>query len=242
VSNSQREASTQVKEDCTRLLKGAAVAVLATCSLGLLVGCQGVSSGGSGSQQQAGALSISSPTLNLGSVVVGSSASVAGTLTASGASVAVTGASTNNSAFTIGGLSLPATIPAGTSTSFTVTFAPKAVGSATGTLTFSSNGQSSTTTAALTGSGTPAPTHSVSLSWNASTSANIDGYNIYRASYASACGSFSKINSLLATSTLYTDSTVADGTSYCYATTAVDTSNQESAYSNIVSNVQIPAQ
>ncbi|HXJ91014.1 MAG TPA: hypothetical protein VMS18_29670 [Candidatus Binatia bacterium] len=231
-----------MKDDCTRVLKGAAVAILATCSLGLLVGCQGVSAGGSGGQQQTGALSISSATLNLGSAVVGSSTSVTGTLTASGASVAVTGASTNNSAFTIGGLSLPTTIPAGSSTSFTVTFAPKAVGNVNGTLTFSSNGQPSTTTAALTGSGTSAPTHSVSLSWNASTSANVDGYNVYRAAYASACGSFSKINSLLTTSTLYTDATVVDGTSYCYATTAVDTSNQESAYSNIVSNVQIPAQ
>jgi hypothetical protein len=33
-----------------------------------------------------------------------------------------------------------------------------------------------------------------------------------------------------------------NGTSYCYATTGVDTSNQESGYSNVVSNVQIPAQ
>ena len=55
-------------------------------------------------------------------------------------------------------------------------------------------------------------------------------------------GSFSKVNSTLDTSTLYTDSTVVNSTSYCYATTAVDTSNQESGYSNVVSNVQIPAQ
>jgi fibronectin type 3 domain-containing protein len=46
---------------------------------------------------------------------------------------------------------------------------------------------------------------------------------------------------VLDTSTLYTDSVVVDGTSYCYATTAVDSSNQESGYSNIVSNIQIPA-
>ena len=70
---------------------------------------------------------------------------------------------------------------------------------------------------------------------------NISGYNIYRAVYTGSCGSFSKINSVLNTTTLYTDSAVVDGTSYCYATTAVDSSNQESAYSNIASNVQIPA-
>ncbi len=55
-----------------------------------------------------------------------------------------------------------------------------------------------------------------------------------------SCGSYAKINSLLDTSTLYTDSSVVDGTSYCYATTAVNTSNEESGYSNIVSNLQIP--
>jgi hypothetical protein len=58
--------------------------------------------------------------------------------------------------------------------------------------------------------------------------------------YASSCGSYTKINALLDTSTLYTDSTVVNGTSYCYAATAVNTSNEESGYSNIVSNVQIP--
>jgi len=39
---------------------------------------------------------------------------------------------------------------------------------------------------------------------------------------------------------LYVDANVADGTKYCYATTAVNTSSQESGYSNVVSNVQIP--
>jgi fibronectin type 3 domain-containing protein len=58
--------------------------------------------------------------------------------------------------------------------------------------------------------------------------------------YVNSCGSFSKINSTLNTGTLYTDPAVVDGASYCYATTAVDTSNAESGYSNIVSNLQIP--
>jgi fibronectin type 3 domain-containing protein len=81
----------------------------------------------------------------------------------------------------------------------------------------------------------------VSLSWSASTSSNISGYNVYRAVYENSCGSFSKINSALNTSTLYTDTVVVDGTSYCYATTAVNSSNKESGYSNITSNVEIPA-
>jgi len=122
-----------------------------------------------------------------------------------------------------------------------VTFSPLTTGAASGTLTFTSNAQPSTTTEALSGTGTAAPSHSVNLSWNASTSQNISGYNIYRAIYTSSCGSYAKINGVLDTSTLYTDSSVVDGTSYCYASTAMNTSDEESGYSNIVSNVQIPA-
>jgi fibronectin type 3 domain-containing protein len=108
-------------------------------------------------------------------------------------------------------------------------------------LSFTSNAQPSTTAETLTGAGTAAPTHSVNLSWSASTSSGISGYNVYRAVYVNCCGSFfSKINSLLNTGTLYTDIVVVDGTSYCYATTAVNSSAEESGYSDIISNVEIP--
>ena len=139
------------------------------------------------------------------------------------------------------GLSLPVTISAGQSVPFTVTFSPSAAGSADGTLTFTSNAETSSTAETLTGTGTAAPTHTVNLSWNASSSSNISGYNVYRAVYSSSCGPFAKVNSTLNTTTLYTDSAVNDGASYCYATTAVNTSNEESGYSNIASPVQIPA-
>ena len=197
---------------------------------------------GVGTSTAAGTLAVSPATLALGSVVVGTSGTASGSLTAGGASVIVSAVSSNNSAFSIGGLSLPVTIAAGKSAGFTVTFSPQTAGAATAALTFTSNAQSSTTVESLTGTGTAAPVHSVNLSWGASTSSNVSGYNVYRAAYASACGSFTKINSLLNTGTLYTDSAVADGTAYCYATTAVNTSNEESGYSNVVSNVQVPAQ
>jgi fibronectin type 3 domain-containing protein len=99
----------------------------------------------------------------------------------------------------------------------------------------------STKTVTVTGTGTGASTHTVDLSWVASTSPDVMGYNVYRAVYSNACGPLSKINAALVATTSYTDSTVANGASYCYATTAVDTSNRESVYSNIVSDVQIPA-
>lgn len=190
-------------------------------------------------------LSVSPSTLVLGNVTVGQSGTATGTLTASGASVTVTAATTNNSAFTISGFSLPQTIAAGRSANFTIIFNPTTAGGVSATLSFTSSAQPSTTTETLTGTGVMASTHSALLSWTASTAQNIVGYNVYRAPYTSAtssCGSFGKINSVLDTSTLYTDFLVTNGSVYCYATTAVDTSNVESGYSNIVSNVEIPVQ
>jgi hypothetical protein len=189
----------------------------------------------------AGVLTASPTPIAEGSVVAGTSGTASGSLTATGTNVTVTAASSSNSRFAISGLSLPAIVPAGQSVPFTVTYSPLVAGADSATLTFTSNAQSTTTTDTATGTGTPAPVHTVSLSWNASTSPNISGYNIYRAVYGSSCGAYSKINgATLDTLTTYTDSAVNNGTNYCYATTAVDSSNAESGYSNIVSNVQIP--
>jgi uncharacterized repeat protein (TIGR03803 family) len=72
--------------------------------------------------------------------------------------------------------------------------------------------------------------HTVNLSWDASTSQNIVGYNVYRG--PSVSGPYTKINSTLDPNTSYTDSTVQGGQTYYYVTTAVDNQGAESAYSN----------
>lgn len=70
----------------------------------------------------------------------------------------------------------------------------------------------------------------VSLNWDDNSEGDLDGYNIYR-SIISGSG-YSKLNvSLLATSD-YTDNTVSNGTTYYYVVTAIDTSSNESGYSN----------
>jgi fibronectin type 3 domain-containing protein len=75
--------------------------------------------------------------------------------------------------------------------------------------------------------------HSVDLSWNASTAANIVGYNVYRGQASN--GPYSKINAGgLVAATLYSDTSVANGVTYFYAATVVDSSGQESAHSNQV--------
>jgi hypothetical protein len=73
--------------------------------------------------------------------------------------------------------------------------------------------------------------HSVDLSWNAPTSANIVGYNVYRGQVVS--GPYSKINiGGLVASTIYSDTSVANGMTYYYAATVVDSGGRESAHSN----------
>ena len=67
--------------------------------------------------------------------------------------------------------------------------------------------------------------HVVDLSWNASTSSNVTGYNLYRSPDGTT---WNKINASLIASTLYADSTVANGSTYYYAVTAVDIYGHES--------------
>src|SRR6267154_2920753 len=82
-------------------------------------------------------------------------------------------------------------------------------------------------------------THSVALTWIASSTPTVTGYNVYR-STVSGTG-YAKINSsfVLAPLVSYTDATVLNSTTYYYVTTAVDASNVESAFSNEVA-VAIP--
>ncbi len=78
--------------------------------------------------------------------------------------------------------------------------------------------------------------HVVDLSWSASTSTNISGYNVYRSVDNK---SWSKINASLVPSTLYDDSTASNGSTYYYAATAVDISGNESAKSSSI-KVTVP--
>ncbi len=191
--------------------------------------------------QSAGTLAVSS--VNVGSVVVGTSGTQTGTLTASGASVSVSSVSlsgANPSEFSISGLTFPVTVTTAQPVTFTVKFTPGATGAASASASFASTASNTPTAGSLSGTGTAAPVHTVSLSWTASTTTGVTSYNVYRAVYSgSACGSYTNIGSSASSTTAYTDSLVVDGTTYCYATTAVDPSG-ESAYSNIV-QAAIPA-
>jgi len=79
--------------------------------------------------------------------------------------------------------------------------------------------------------------HSVSLSWTASASPNIAGYNIYRGTIAT--GPYTKLNSVPVAATSYTDDGVPSGQTFYYAATAVDSYGNESAYS-VIAEADIP--
>jgi hypothetical protein len=188
---------------------------------------------GTGTQTApAGQLAVTPSTINIGNVTVGSSGSQTGTLSASGESIVVSSVDVGSSEFTVSGLSLPATIPAGQSANFTVTFTPQASGVASVGISFASSAPDSPSSATVTGTGVATPTYTVSLSWNASNSQNVVGYNIYRR--AGSTGSFAQINGTLDPVTTFTDTSVTDGLTYYYETTAVNSSNEESARSSAV--------
>ena len=82
----------------------------------------------------------------------------------------------------------------------------------------------------FTATAVPVPvSHSVTLSWTASVSTNVIGYNVYRSTTSG--GPYAKLNGSPVGATAYLDSNVASGQSYFYVATAVDSSNNESDYS-----------
>jgi hypothetical protein len=191
-------------------------------------------SGTSGSTPPA-QLSVTPSTLAFGSVNVGSSANLTGTLQATNADVTVSSAGWNGSGYSVSGITFPTTVKAGSTKTFTVSFAPQAAGSASGQVSFTSDAANSPAVENFSGTGVQtAQQHTVSLTWTASTS-TVAGYNVYRGNQSG--GPYTRVNSSLRTSTNYADSTVQSGHVYYYVATAVDSSSVESSYSGEVAAV-----
>lgn len=187
---------------------------------------------GTGTTTMTGSLAVSPASLSFGSVMIGTTGTQTGILTATGGSVTIASAASSNNQFTLPGASFPMTLAAGQSVQFNVAFSPQQAGTASAKLSFSSNASNSQATEAAAGTGT-AP--QVSLGWSPSTS-DVQGYNVYR---GTAPGVYSKLNASLDSSTTYTDATVTSGKTYYYAATAVSSSGQESSYSAPVA-VSVP--
>ena len=131
-------------------------------------------------------------------------------------------------------------MPSGT----TVSFNPNPIsapgsGNSSMTITVGASTPTGTYPITLTGNGggiqqsvsvTLTVTAQVALSWTASTSPGIAGYNAYRS--ITSGGPYTKLNSSLITVTSYTDQGVNSGNTYYYVTTAVNSQGLESVNSN----------
>jgi hypothetical protein len=199
---------------------------LAGGSLALLGPWIAIPLAGTGATAASGQLSVSPTPLSFGNVAVGTTQSQSITLSATGASVTVSSAASTNSQFTLDGATYPFTIPVGQPVSFNVAFTPKNSGAQSGSLSFVSNASTAKMVESLSGTGTVTP-YSVNLWWNSST--DVVGYNVYRSSAPN--GTYLKLNPALNSSTAYTDSAVASGSTYYYAATSVNSSGQESSRS-----------
>jgi Abnormal spindle-like microcephaly-assoc'd, ASPM-SPD-2-Hydin len=178
---------------------------------------------------QALVLSFSSTSLAFGTVNTGTSSSLSETIKNTGNSnVQISQITENGAGFTVSGASTPVTLSPNQTMTFSVIFDPTSSGSATGTVAVTSNASGLPTTITLSGTGQAAP-YAVSLYWTASTS-TVSGYNVYR-STTNGSG-YSRINGSLVATVSYSDSTVQNGLTYYYVTTAVDSSGNESGYSN----------
>jgi hypothetical protein len=198
----------------------------------VLTGCAGVSSASKqavNGNPTGAQLAVTPMSMDFGTVAVGSNTKQAGTLTAGTSDITVSSAAWNGPGYSVSGITFPVTVPAGQSIPFTVTFAPQTAGSAPGNVSFDSNASNSPTTETWTGSGAQLSSHTVALSWNASTS-QVAGYNVYRGTTPG--GPYAKLNTALETSTSYTDNQLLVGQTYYYVTTSVDSTGLESQYSN----------
>lgn len=87
---------------------------------------------------------------------------------------------------------------------------------------------------------TPTPStgsHTVTLTWDASPSSNLQGYRVYRSQTSG--GPYANISGTPVASLQFVDSAVANGQDYFYVVTSVDSNGLESVPSSEVS-AQIP--
>jgi ASPM-SPD-2-Hydin domain-containing protein/Ig-like domain-containing protein len=172
-----------------------------------------------------GALNPSTNSLNFNSVTVTMNSTLPVIFTNAGtASITISSVTVSGTGFTGSGISTNQVVPAGQSATLNVTFAPTAAGSPSGSVVLVSNATDPSITVTLSGTGV---VHSAALSWTASVSSGVTGYNVYR---GTVLGTYTQINPVLVTSDGYTDTQVNGGTTYYYVVTAVSPGGQ-SGYS-----------
>jgi hypothetical protein len=176
---------------------------------------------------------VASPaSLAFGNVDVGSSASGSVSVENTGnSSVSISGVTMSGSGYAATGISANETLAAGQSASMTVVFTPTTASTSSGSISVSSNASNSPLTIGLSGTGVQAAQPSVTLSWSASTSSSVAGYNVYRSTVSG--GPYTTLlNGSLVTGLTFTDTNVQAGATYYYVVVAVNSNGVESSDSN----------
>jgi Abnormal spindle-like microcephaly-assoc'd, ASPM-SPD-2-Hydin len=172
-------------------------------------------------------ISVTPSSLNFGSEALGISHQLTVSLKNTGNStVTVSGIGVSNTSFTTGGGISGATLAAGQTATLGVIFNPKTAAAQSGTVNISSNASNSPAAITVTGTGVSGSTHSVMLSWGASSTSGIVGYYLYR-STTSGTG-FARLVTSPLSGLQYTDGSVKSGATYYYVVTAVNASGVES--------------
>lgn len=183
-----------------------------------------------------GQLTASASTLNFNSVNVGSSSTLGVTFSNTGSSnINISSVSISGAGYNASGMSTGLTLTPGQTTILNVTFAPASAGSATGTVSITSNASNSTASVSLLGTGVQPAAHSATLAWPASTTPTVTGYYVYRATVSGGYTTPLNPSPLSASTTQFEDSTVQAGQTYYYVFTIMDSSTGQSPYSNEVS-------
>jgi len=125
-------------------------------ALGTMLGCQGLSTGKSSSQNQGsqnpGVLTAAPTSLSFGNVEVGTSQTLVETLTNTGGSnLTISDAAVTGDGISTTGLSLPLVLAAGQSATFSVVFSPQSIGSVSGNLALTDDGSSTSLNIAVAG-------------------------------------------------------------------------------------------
>jgi hypothetical protein len=176
-------------------------------------------------------LSANPSSLNFSNVNDGSSSSLTVTLTNNGNSnVTIASATASGTGFSASGAA-GTTLTPNQAATVTVTFAPTSAGAATGSLTIASNASNSPTIT-LAGTGVQQTSHTVSVTWTASVSTDVVGYNVYRGTVSG--GPYSILDSTPVTADAYSDSTVQGGQTFYYVVRSVDNTGIESVNSTEV--------
>jgi archaellum component FlaF (FlaF/FlaG flagellin family) len=168
-------------------------------------------------------LAANPTSLSFGTVNVNSSSQLTTVLTNNGnSSVTVSGVTVVGAGFSASGVSNGTILTPGQTATLTVTFAPTTGGAVSpASVSVASNATGSPTAITLTGTGQAAAAHSVSLNWNASSTAGVSEYNVFRATASGAYGP-TPLNPSPVSTLAYTDTTVVAGQSYFYVVQAVD--------------------